>query len=775
MLSSHRGSLIDIDKAIECHSQAVSLTPKEHGDQPSQLTNLGNSHCRRFERLGELVDIDLAIDYQSQALSLMPEGHAGRVPLLHNLGTSYVTRFQLLGDLAEIDRAIDYLSQALPLMPDEHTGKPLILNSLGSAFTSRFDHQSELSDICKAIDYQTRAITIAPQGHAGRPRHLHSLGVSHDKRSNHLKNLEDIELAIKRKNEAVSLAPDGHAEKVVFWTGLAISYSIRFDRKGERNDILASMASLKTAVECSTGHPLTRFNASRAWAQLALAHGTSPLEPYSQAMKLINKVVWLGVAVEHRFKNITNNIQNVALEAAAVAISMEAYDFALEWLEQGRSIVWSQITRLRSPFDEVSSFDAALADNLKQVANELDRLASPASLELTPPHGVPSLNFAAHHHHRLAERWESLLSRALDIPGLSRFLQPKQVRDLAPAAERSTLVVINLHKDHCSALSLLPGSKEVICTPLPLFSYDKAVKLQTELSDSLQSAKVRTREQRRPLFRRESMTENNFKAILADLWGNVVRPVLTSLGYLTRDSNAKLPRITWCTTGPLAFLPLHAAGCYDKPRSVIFDYVPGNFSGILAVGQEFTNDCSALPGTVPELNEIERQASRVPFTRLDGKSATSMAVLAGMERHSWVHLACHASQNVADPMASAFHLQDRPLDMATIARKSLKNASFAFLSACQTATGDEKLPDEAVHLAAGLITAGYSSVIATMWSIEDEDAPLVAKGVYARMLEGGTVPNKDAESHFSDFPKRRIRSVPKTVYLIVRVKWFPDA
>jgi CHAT domain-containing protein len=122
---------------------------------------------------------------------------------------------------------------------------------------------------------------------------------------------------------------------------------------------------------------------------------------------------------------------------------------------------------------------------------------------------------------------------------------------------------------------------------------------------------------------------------------------------------------------------------------------------------------------------------------MEGERATSGVVLGAMEEHSWVHLACHASQNTANPTASAFHLHDGELDLAAITRKSLKSAGFAFLSACQTATGDENLPDEAVHLAAGMIMAGYSSVIATMWSIEDEDAPLVAEKVYACMLEGG--------------------------------------
>jgi CHAT domain-containing protein len=45
----------------------------------------------------------------------------------------------------------------------------------------------------------------------------------------------------------------------------------------------------------------------------------------------------------------------------------------------------------------------------------------------------------------------------------------------------------------------------------------------------------------------------------------------------------------------------------------------------------------------------------------------------------------------------------------------LGDAFFAFLSACETAKGDHDYADEAVHLAASMLFAGFKSVIATMW------------------------------------------------------------
>jgi len=74
------------------------------------------------------------------------------------------------------------------------------------------------------------------------------------------------------------------------------------------------------------------------------------------------------------------------------------------------------------------------------------------------------------------------------------------------------------------------------------------------------------------------------------------------------------------------------------------------------------------------------------------------------------------------------------LELSAIITKSFPHADFAFLSACQTATGYEKLSEEAVHLAAGLILAGYCGVIATMWSILDKDAPVIAGHVYSELF-----------------------------------------
>jgi CHAT domain-containing protein len=187
-----------------------------------------------------------------------------------------------------------------------------------------------------------------------------------------------------------------------------------------------------------------------------------------------------------------------------------------------------------------------------------------------------------------------------------------------------------------------------------------------------------------------------------------------------------------------------------------FRETPITFKGLLGVSQSCTPGQTRLPNTDKELDLIKQFDSSLKIHSLPGKLATVDCVLEGMEQGSWVHLACHAVQHPSSPTESAFYLHDGELTLSKLITKSFHNADFAFLSACQTATGDENLPDEAVHLAAGMLAAGYRSVIATMWSIRDNDAPLIAGEVYPRLVSG-PAPDSTMAAHALHHAVKRLR------------------
>ena len=155
------------------------------------------------------------------------------------------------------------------------------------------------------------------------------------------------------------------------------------------------------------------------------------------------------------------------------------------------------------------------------------------------------------------------------------------------------------------------------------------------------------------------------------------------------------------------------------------------------VSQPSTPHLEKIPSARDEIKKIKQQLSvyGIDHLVLEDEEGTVSEVLQALERFTCIHLACHASQNLKNPLESAFYLHNGPLELLAIIKKNLPHADFAFLSACQTGTGDQNLSEEVVHLAAGMLAAGYRSVVATMWSIPDKFGPAIAEPFYQNLLQ----------------------------------------
>lgn len=143
-----------------------------------------------------------------------------------------------------------------------------------------------------------------------------------------------------------------------------------------------------------------------------------------------------------------------------------------------------------------------------------------------------------------------------------------------------------------------------------------------------------------------------------------------------------------------------------------------------AVIQPQSKFSSPLPATIEELGNIRKKVPAQWLTALgDTTDATVNQALSHLLQSSIVHFACHGKQDPANPLDSGLVLSDDRLKVSEIMRRRGgaentdlgKRMSLAFLSACETAKGDDDVPDEAMHLAATLLFAGFRGVVATMW------------------------------------------------------------
>ncbi|CAE6449072.1 unnamed protein product [Rhizoctonia solani] len=697
------GELVDIEKAIECHSRALLLTSNGHPDMPHMHASLGMSYNHRYQRLGDLADLDKAIECDTRALALTPDRHPDLLPRLASLGESYRDRYQRLGELADIEKAVECHSRALALTPDGHRDMPRRHDSLGLSYICRYRRLDELADLEKSIECHSRALALTPNGHPDMP-HLHSsLGQCYSDRYRRLDELEDLDKAIEHYTHALGLTPDDHPHISNRHASLGVAYDDRYECLGELADLDKAIEfhtrglaltptghpkltrqyrnyamsllqrykhtdqsayladcweAFRKASQDFTGTPQDRFRHALQWASTASEQFfCDSIEPYQTAIDLLPQFIWLGATASQRYQDLLT-AKNLATNACFEAILCSDHSLALEWLEHARCVVWNQSLMLRLPLDQLHSSYPDVATQLRSVATQLDSSSFQPQPVLTALSDSISAEQVGQQRRRLATEYQNLLAQTRQLPGFETFLQPSKASELMGAVRGGPIVVINCHWFQCDALVIVPGNDKVGHLELPNFTENKARQAHSELEGSLRRKGIR---QRGVKVRPQPGYEDGIESVLSILWSGIVKPVLDHLGYIVDTPNQPLPHITWCPTGPLSFLPFHAAGDYSQPQSQIYNYAVSSYTPtlsallvstprafnqdcrILAIGQANTPDLKPLPGTIKELSHVKTQThDKAQYSQLTGDQATTAAVLDAMEQHDWVHLACHA-------------------------------------------------------------------------------------------------------------------------------------
>ncbi|KAJ7259411.1 CHAT domain-containing protein [Mycena rebaudengoi] len=757
----HLGAIDDLNKAVLMHENAVHLTQDDNPNKPLVLTNLATSLWQRFGCLGDRADLNSSILRAEAAVLLTPDSHPIKPLRLENLGVSLITRFELLGGLDDLNRSVlkaedavnltsdanpakasylDNLSsclfrrferlgtiddlhksvlmreKAIQLTPEGHIHKSFWLNNLGGSFVSRFIRLGDPSDLNKSVVMLKDAVDWSKDDHPSKPLILSNFSNSLLARFGYFKELGDLKESVLMQRNAVGLTPNGHPDKPLLLFNLGNSLLTQFNHLGDQLDLQQAILHYTAAACATTGSPDIRFDAASSWAQCArLGKHSSLLEAYQVALDLLPELAWLGLSIKDRHYHLLKAGKVVREAAAAATVSGQAKK-AVEWLEQGRSVIWGQLLNLRTPVDILKNSHPKLADQLLFLSSKLDISGTCASDIYTSRPGMDqSLRESADQAHQNAHNREELLKQIRGLDGFSRFLLPRSFSELSLAANQGPVVILNITDSQCDALILKPGIDEVMHIPLTAFPPSYAEELMKHLGDLVGRGGRLFGEQEGKMDQ-----EDQFALILSGLWSGVVQPVLEALDIKT-PVRSNLKRIWWCPTGSLVFLPIHAAGNYAAN-----DIFGSNWFSIRHQVR-----------TQEEIAHIQRLAlGKFTVLRLDEEMATVQSVQQGMIESRWVHFACHGVQNVSNPTESALLLAGTShFTLESIIRLALPHADFAFLSACQTATGDRTLQEESVHLAAGMLLAGYRGVIATMWTIRDDDAPQVACDVYEHLFK----------------------------------------
>jgi hypothetical protein len=459
----------------------------------------------------------------------------------------------------------------------------------------------------------------------------------------------------------------------------------------------AAISEYAKGSEVLSGITYSRFQCAVHGATLAHSSKrlTKALKAYSIAGLLLPRLIWFGQSVASRQRSLTSKPANLASDAAACAISLGFLERAVELLDHGRSIFWSQAMDIRTNLIDFKNLDAGLAIEFENVARTLDRGAF-QDQEPIPEQKSPVDSTKQRRH--LAEKLERLLLRIRELPGFENFMQPLPFSQLRHAAAGGPIVILNVSSYRCDALIVTVDSPPKL-VPLPELSLGRATELAANVRKHQNGA-----DQDRRAF------QSCIQGTLPEIWRTTVSPVLDALGYtnLQGKSHSK-PRIWWCPTGPLPFLPIHAAGPYTKSggpnltQRVVSSYT-NTLSALLRarfrrrstepcriplVGQTETPGRKPLLSAAEDLDVIcERACSHgvSNVTRLEGPDALQETILEKLSDTTCVHFACHGHQDqTRNGLISALHVYDGSLLLPTLASRQLPRADFAFLAACHSA------------------------------------------------------------------------------------------
>ncbi|KAJ7909188.1 CHAT domain-containing protein [Mycena leptocephala] len=747
----------DLDDAIELNREAVFLVPSPHPDRGDYLDNLGNKLVGRFTKKGNIIDLNHAIKLYEEACDLLPVSQAISYRPRLNLASALAMRFRLRSEhnIQDLNTAIRLWNEALALSPTPYD-RPLILHNLAAGLKERSWETKSVEDLDTSISLYEDVVrlTQAPGLTFRHASALHNLAVVHGVRFRHTNNSGNLESALKILEDALAWVPASSPTRGYLLLNKAKYLILKYKSCGESRYIVEAVSRYREGATADYVPLQRRFDICQDWAEdAAELNHESAEEAYQHVTELLPQLATLGLDVESRRGALASVNPGLASNAAAVAISRNQLVKAIEFLESGRSIFWSQALRLRTPLDDLKHFAPEMGQKLSEIIRQLEHGSHrdlsrresllPDSLEQT------SFDNDAKYYQRLNSEWVQVVDEVRQFPRFEGFLRQQPLSELRMAAAGGPVIILNASKTSCCALLLVTYLRAP-----PRSTIDE---LFAQLSLSYDSGRCSALETRL-FWQREGGDIDHLAVVLAELWRSVVSPILRALEF-KKSSNP--PRLWWCPTGPFNFLPIHAAGLYDKDTTeCVSEYVVSSYTPTIsalihrrvensvpfkmtAIIQPESTGSSSLPATRDELRKIEERVPAEWLTCLgDTTGATIETALFHLRDSSVVHFACHGIQDFSNPLNSGLLLDDGRLRVSQLMQKSeevgsysrINGMSLAFLSACETAKGDEKQPDEAMHLAATLLFAGFRGVVATMWTIVDHDGPKVADTFYEHLF-----------------------------------------
>lgn len=560
-----------LDEAIDYGTRSLLLRIPQTCPYFNTAQNLAMVLSYRAERTGNLVDLERSIKLSREAIDYLGPKNFLRGLGLSNMGAVLLLRFRLLGNDSDLDNSLDCLRACTAIFPPTHPDYVMTLTSLISALHMRYDISPSIRYLEEATELYETTKDHCPPMDRERIRFIYAAAGTFFRCFRALGTLHDLDQAKELYATVTTLRDDVCPQSYETYHELACALRERFRYLGDMRDAHAAEHAQATALDIIPRNHSDRSRVLSGMARICLMRGSDYFDPakavmllsealqdtrpsarvrvteaipvlqdlqvlggdalsprelcniHRLAVLLLPQVACFGLDIRSRLRVLEQG-ENLALSAAAYALVDGKPTTALELLEEGRAVFWTQFLRLRAS-SQVLPPD--IRQELTSLSRQIELGSRTNSTSASSDADKLRLETEAAHQRELARRLDTLIEDLRTRPGLERFMLSENYTTLSKAASRGPVLILVAGKDTSWAIILANSHA-------PPQQILLAQASETRLGGMVENLKCSNAFQRSLVGARgmKKVVSGNArpKDVLEDIWTSILEPIVTHMG-----------------------------------------------------------------------------------------------------------------------------------------------------------------------------------------------------------------------------------------------------
>ncbi|MET9388110.1 tetratricopeptide repeat protein [Streptomyces sp. NPDC002928] len=379
-ISEHDGGMESLHRAINMLQRVAYAPDQSDLVRAAALSSLCNALCQRFTRHRGYADIERAIAAAEEALSVMETvTHEHQAGIWLNYGNALRLQTEFTYDESVLSRAIAALRHATAAT--DVVTRAHAQSNLMAVLRVRFEASGNYEDLAEAVAVGERAAAALPEAAPVRTTIANLISSNLIRESWVTRNAATSERSVEWARQALHGASPGTPRHADGLAGLGSAAQEHFLNTGDEAYLAEALDAFTRAAATVSASSELRIFAASAAGFLSAAMGDRWPEAataYETAINTLPLASFHGIAPSDRERELSRR-RGLVSDAAAAAVNSDNPARAIEVLEIGRAVRWSQMLDGATAPRRLIAEHPALAARLQEIRDALADLDTRAA------------------------------------------------------------------------------------------------------------------------------------------------------------------------------------------------------------------------------------------------------------------------------------------------------------------------------------------------------------------------------------------------------------